>query len=1144
MLSYSRKILSSHFVHRRDGLSIDKLLSTSAHPISVQLDYYMGPQFAGLAVAMDKGIYSKMDVDPTFMPTCYPGLEAEKVRMAYDDGSTSGAVVGVTEQNILIDCLHGDPNLNVEAISAMFRQSPLHLLSLSSTSSSSPAKVGCHDDTVELVSRLLPDSEVISVPRATKLDLLMSNEIDAVQIYDTTELVTLSRKHPEMVGKFKSTPFSAYGADLGYGQVIFAPKEALANPDNSESISKFLEATFEGWRMSLRDPSSAVDSIKRVCKLLNLDEEGHTHYDDDSSLLEEIVVNCNDAVAETKEGPYLGVVDADRYNKATKYLLSTRNPQVEENFGLSPTFYQPPPNMFKGCELSRNILDSTKKDAAEILATSNKKPSLTVITVGSEVEGETLPEAPLRRQTYSSSSNSWYSKVETGEKHGIDTESVVLPSNATTEDVISAIDGARDRDGIQLMWPLPPSIDEDACFSHIPVHQDIDGLVPNSTIKPVTVDAVLALLDSRGVEIEGRDVVILGRSKITGSPLSNVLSNMGGTVTLAHASTPSSSLRSAIEKADIVISCVGVPGVVDSSWLKEGSVVVSVGKVFDATQQTFIPDINVETNAPPGLYSSTPGGVGPLSVAILMRNVVGKGKERVKLEQARKSRGILTVDELLQHDTRLWSGRPLARTFHFNSHPEALDFISKVVSIADEIDHHPNVSVVHHCTDGVTVTLTYETYEVKGVTIKDIDATSKIDEMWQEGGRESLRKSDFIYDLPSELIALHPATVRGKSRFLQNNNIHPEFDRAFHDLWNNSLKSNTHIVFNDSRVVKARCAVDSGVELLFLDPFESDLSALTTEATGQKWRVMIRAKASPGDVLALDGLSGCSVEVVSVVAPWIEEDEVDGVDCVVKVSAASSGMTMGEFFDSFGSIPIPPYFNRDAIPDDEVRYQNVFAKEEGSVAAPTAGLHFTDELIKEVEGSASFLTLHVGAGTFKPIEVDVVTDHNMHSEKFSCSKKEVELIIEALEQGKDILAVGTTSARTLESLYWLGVSIDQGEQDPTALTLTQYQAYDLPDSMAVADSLKLVVGAFPDIDVISGSTALMIHPGYRFQVVDKLVTNFHVPDSTLMLMVSAFAGTREIKDIYKHAIKEEMKFLSYGDAMMLEKKKEEDGKAK
>ncbi|GMH88054.1 hypothetical protein TL16_g11044 [Triparma laevis f. inornata] len=336
--------------------------SPAAAPISVQLDYYMGPQFSGLAVALDKNIYANYGVNPTFLPTCPPGLEAQLVRDAYNSNST-----------------FPQPCLNVSAVSAMFRESPLQLLSLNPLTPSSPTrriKVGCHDDTVSLVSRLLPDAEVLSVPRANKLDLLLSGQIDAVQIYSTTELATLKKTHPELT--LVSTPFSEYGAKLGYGQ------------------------------------------------------------------------------------------------------------------------------------------------AKKILTQTSKPPSLTVISVGTAPEGGTHPTSSQRLQMYSSPSNSWYSKVSTGSKHGITVNNVILPETSSTEDVLKAIKEAKDVDGIQLMWPLPAQIDSDICYERIPPSQDVDGLVPASSTTPITVDSVLILLKRSGVEIEGKDIVVLGRSRIVGKPLAGV----------------------------------------------------------------------------------------------------------------------------------------------------------------------------------------------------------------------------------------------------------------------------------------------------------------------------------------------------------------------------------------------------------------------------------------------------------------------------------------------------------------------------------------------------------------------------------------------------------------------------------------------
>ena len=225
----------------------------------------MGPQFAGMAVALDSGIYSSRDLQPLFLPTCPVGLEAEIVRGAYDKDPTI-PVVGVTEQNVLLDVLHSTPNTRVSAVSAMFRQSPLHLLSLSQSSSTNPSTVGCHSDTVSLVQRLLPHSTVIAVPRSTKLDLLLSHEIDAVQIYDTTELATLSSLHPSLAPSLISTPLSSYGAKLGYGQVVFAPAEVISSPSLGPRVSDFLDATYEGWRICMSDPERAVGAVKRACE--------------------------------------------------------------------------------------------------------------------------------------------------------------------------------------------------------------------------------------------------------------------------------------------------------------------------------------------------------------------------------------------------------------------------------------------------------------------------------------------------------------------------------------------------------------------------------------------------------------------------------------------------------------------------------------------------------------------------------------------------------------------------------------------------------------------------------------------------------------------------------------------------------------
>jgi len=697
----------------------------STKPIHVQLDYYMSPQFAGIAVALEKGFYDNVEVKPTFMATCPPGCEANRVSNAFKlntelsgEGcdSTSTATIGVTEQNILFDVMMNDPGLSVKAVSAMFRASPLRIASLSS---SPPTRVGAHYDTVALLSRLLPAAEVVSVPRSTKLDLLEAGEIDAVQIYETTETVTLGLKHPNLV----TTPLSALGASLGYGQVIFAPNACINDPEHASTIRRFLDATFEGWRASMRDPAAAVRYLKLATERLKLDDEAHTHYPaHDDAVLEEIIRRCNDLVAETKEGNLLGTIDRDRYNFANDYLGSHRPSPAPRDFALSPDFYQPPKSLMVGCELARDVLDSVSEKAAGVVPS----PSLTVVTVGTVPEGDTHDEAGARRMMYSPSDCSWYDKVAAGKRCDIDVKLVNLPEEATTEDVLKALEAERGRDGIQLTWPLPPHIDAEACYSAIPVSQDVDGLVPNSETRPVTVDACLALLGKYDVDLDGKSVVVLGRSKILGAPFASAAADLGATVTLVHSNTTPEAVIAAVSGADVVASCVGKPGVVDPSWIKPGAVVLSVGKIF-TEEEGFLTDVPDPGAA--GLYSSAPGGVGPLAIATLLRNVADKAALRASQVEDDRSKGILADDEL--EAPANWKSRPLTREFHFNDYPSAMAFVNKVVDKAEEIDHHPNFAIEHFCTEGVGVTLKYQSYDVGGVTSRDVEAAQAINDLWE-----------------------------------------------------------------------------------------------------------------------------------------------------------------------------------------------------------------------------------------------------------------------------------------------------------------------------------------------------------------------------------------------------------------------------
>lgn len=334
--------------------------------------------------------------------------------------------------------------------------------------------------------------------------------------------------------------------------------------------------------------------------------------------------------------------------------------------------------------------------------------------------------------------------------------------------------------------------------------------------------------------------------------------------------------------------------------------------------------------------------------------------------------------------------------------------------------------------------------------------------------------SDFDFELPDELIAQHPPAVRGSSRLLAALPGEPLRDVQFADLpqW---LQPGDVMVFNNTKVMKARLfgqkASGGKIEALI----ERVLDAHTALAH-------IRSSKSPkaGSRLIFDG--GIEAEML----------ERQGELFVLRFEGEQ---TVYELLEQNGHLPLPPYIERAAGEDDDGRYQTVYAKHQGAVAAPTAGLHFTDNLLDDLRAKGVVMTevtLHVGAGTFQPVRVDNIAEHKMHSEWFKVPEATVAAIEQAKAAGKRVWAIGTTSMRALESAAASG-SLRAGE----------------------------------------GDTDIFITPGYRFRVVDRLVTNFHLPKSTLLMLVSAFSGTQHIREVYTHAVAQQYRFFSYGDAMLL-----------
>ena len=337
--------------------------------------------------------------------------------------------------------------------------------------------------------------------------------------------------------------------------------------------------------------------------------------------------------------------------------------------------------------------------------------------------------------------------------------------------------------------------------------------------------------------------------------------------------------------------------------------------------------------------------------------------------------------------------------------------------------------------------------------------------------------SDFDYELPKELIAKIPATQRDQSRLLIVNDSNLD-DTTFNNFIN-YINPNDLVVFNNSKVLKAR---------LFGNKISGGkIELLVERILDNKYFIAhIRSNKTinPGlEIILPNGIVVCVTQ------------KLDGL---FKLSI-NSEVDFLAYLDKFGNIPLPPYMDRSADTLDNERYQTVYANHAGSVAAPTAGLHFTSKLLDKIialGAKIAYVTLHVGSGTFKPVAVDDISQHKMHSEIYSIDQATIDLIKQTHALNGKIIAVGTTSLRTLETVANNGLHPGNGETD------------------------------------------IFITPGYKFKLVDKLLTNFHLPKSTLLMLVSAFAGMDRIKNAYKHAILNKYRFFSYGDAMLLQRNEE------
>lgn len=391
---------------------------------------------------------------------------------------------------------------------------------------------------------------------------------------------------------------------------------------------------------------------------------------------------------------------------------------------------------------------------------------------------------------------------------------------------------------------------------------------------------------------------------------------------------------------------------------------------------------------------------------------------------------------------------------------------------------------------------------------------------------------DYNYDLPDERIAKYPLDRRDTSKLLvyKDEEIN---DDTFCNL-TDYLSDNSLMVFNNTKVIQARLhfkkSTGAQIEIFCLEPhLPNDYQVNFQQTHKCSWVCLVGnlKKWKDGRLIKEIDINGEKVEIE------VKRIQSHGDSHIIEFEWDKS-VSFSEILDVAGELPIPPYLNRDTEEKDKQTYQTVYSKIDGSVAAPTAGLHFTPEVFDSLKNKGiktAEITLHVGAGTFKPVKSEQIADHVMHAEFISVRKGIIEQLLN--HKGK-VIAVGTTSVRTLESLYYIG-QILENEQHADVLRVSQWQPYEDREKIAVKQALENIISYLEKnkLSSLIAETQIMIAPGYTYRIVDGIVTNFHQPKSTLLLLVSAFVGGTNWKNIYQHALENNFRFLSYGDSSLL-----------
>jgi S-adenosylmethionine:tRNA ribosyltransferase-isomerase len=398
----------------------------------------------------------------------------------------------------------------------------------------------------------------------------------------------------------------------------------------------------------------------------------------------------------------------------------------------------------------------------------------------------------------------------------------------------------------------------------------------------------------------------------------------------------------------------------------------------------------------------------------------------------------------------------------------------------------------------------------------------------------TIRIEDFNYPLPDEQIAKYPLQQRDQSRllFLEQGNIS---EKKFFNI-PELLPHNSLLLFNETKVIQARLMfkkpTGARIEIFCLEPMEpvNDFQLAMQQPSPVIWKCLIGGAKKMGNakISAEININGKKITL------FAEKKEKLNDAFLVAFSWTPEDVHFSEILETSGLTPLPPYLHREAEASDKERYQTVYARLDGSVAAPTAGLHFTDNilaLLRDQGIDTDKLVLHVGAGTFKPVSSDTIDDHEMHTEKIRVKLQTLKHLLNSPERA--IIPVGTTSMRSLESLFWMALNYFHGKEDYTKVEQWDPYRREIPEHFNSGEALKLLIKALEleHKEVLEGETQMIIVPGYEFRFAKGLITNFHQPKSTLLLLVAALIGEKW-KDAYDYALQHHFRFLSYGDSCL------------